>query len=128
MFGRRAPRQSAKPAEAAPTPKKRKRREGTLSVASGFLSFLLVLCVAGGFGLVAMQKKMRDPGLLTADKVVYIAPGTDAPDIIAMLEREGVIDSPVLLNAELLIEGARSKLKAGEYLFRSEREPARGME
>jgi UPF0755 protein len=39
------------------------------------------------------------------------------PRIIAQLEREGVIDSPMMMHAVLTIEGNRSKLKSGEYLF-----------
>ncbi|MDE2362516.1 MAG: endolytic transglycosylase MltG [Hyphomicrobiales bacterium] len=121
MFGRRtlkSPNEALQPEAAPPPPPpKKKKREGALSAFSGFLSFLLVLCVSAGFGLVALQKKMREPGPLPADKVVYIAPGTEVPDIIALLEREGVIDSPSLLNAELVLEGSRSKLKAGEYMF-----------
>ena len=61
---------------------------------------------------------MHEPGPLAADKVLYIAPGTEVPDIIAELDREGVIDSPFMLNVALLLEGNRSKLKAGEYLFK----------
>ena len=127
IFSRRrslkSPNEALQPEAAPPPPeprKKKKRRDGTLSAFSGFLSFLLVLCVAGGLGLVLMQRKMREPGPLPSDKVVYIAPGTEVPDIIALLEKEGVIDNTALLNIELLVEGARSKLKAGEYLFRQQ--------
>lgn len=124
IFARRrslkSPSEALQPEAAPPPPepKKKKRREGALSAFSGFLSFLVVLCVAGGVGLVLMQRKMREPGPLPNDKVVYVAPGTEVPDIIALLEKEGVIDNSALLNIELLVEGARSKLKAGEYLFR----------
>ena len=124
IFARRrslkSPSEALQPEAAPPPPepKKKKRREGALSAFSGFLSFLVVLCVAGGAGLVLMQRKMREPGPLPNDKVVYVAPGTEVPDIIALLEKEGVIDNSALLNIELLVEGARSKLKAGEYLFR----------
>lgn len=61
---------------------------------------------------------MRAPGPLSANKVLYIAPGTEVPDIIAELDREGVIDSAFALNLALLLEGNRSKVKAGEYLFK----------
>ncbi|MCB1545948.1 MAG: endolytic transglycosylase MltG, partial [Rhodoblastus sp.] len=124
IFSRRrslkSPSEALQPEAAPPPPepKKKKRRDGALSAFSGFLSFLVVLCVAGGVGLVLMQRKMREPGPLPNDKVVYVAPGTEVPDIIALLEKEGVIDNSALLNIELLVEGARSKLKAGEYLFR----------
>ncbi|MCB1541950.1 MAG: endolytic transglycosylase MltG [Rhodoblastus sp.] len=118
--GLKSPSEALQPEAAPPPPepKKKKRRDGALSAFSGFLSFLVVLCVAGGVGLVLMQRKMREPGPLPNDKVVYVAPGTEVPDIIALLEKEGVIDNSALLNIELLVEGARSKLKAGEYLFR----------
>ena len=120
IFARRrslkSPSEALQPEAAPPPPepKKKKRREGALSAFSGFLSFLVVLCVAGGVGLVLMQRKMREPGPLPNDKVVYVAPGTEVPDIIALLEKEGVIDNSALLNIELLVGGARSKLKAGE--------------
>src|SRR3974390_2297497 len=85
----KSPNEALQP-EAAPQPppSKKKRRGGALSAFSGVLAFLLVLWLAGAFGLVAMQRKRREPGPLAADKVVYIAPGTDAPDIIATLEKE----------------------------------------
>ena len=68
--------------------------------------------------LVWSRHRTHEPGPLAANKVLYIAPGTDGPDIIAQLDREGVIDSPFMLNVALLLEGNRSKLKAGEYLFK----------
>jgi UPF0755 protein len=89
-----------------------------LSAFSGFLSFLLVVALATMFGLVWSQERIHAPGPLAASKVLFIAPGTEVSDIIAALEHEGVIDSPFLLNAALLLEGNRSKVKAGEYLFK----------
>ena len=117
--GLQSPNEALQP-EPAPLPPspRRKRRQGLLAGLSGFLSFLLVICVAGGLALVAGFKRIQEPGPLTTDKVLFIAPGTDVPEIIAQLEREGVIDSPMMMNAALVIEGNRSKLKAGEYLFR----------
>ncbi|KAF2991900.1 endolytic transglycosylase MltG [Methylocystis sp. MJC1] len=120
FFRRRAAIQSAKPAEAppAPPPKKKKRREGTLSAMSGFLSFLLVALVASVFGVIAVMHKLKEPGPLGADKIVYLPPRSDVPEMLSQLEREGVIDSSGLMNFALLIEGSRSKLKPGEYLFK----------
>ena len=88
--GLKSPSEALQPEAAPPPPepKKKKRRDGALSAFSGFLSFLVVLCVAGGVGLVLMQRKMREPGPLPNDKVVYVAPGTEVPDIIALLEKE----------------------------------------
>ncbi|PWB84111.1 MAG: endolytic transglycosylase MltG [Methylocystaceae bacterium] len=122
FFRRRAslqsPKQSLQPEAPPPPPPRSKRREGALSALSGFLSFLLVLAVACVIGLVAILHKLREPGPLAAEKIVYIAPRSDVPEILARLEREGVIDNPLLMNIALLVEGGRSKLKPGEYLFK----------
>jgi UPF0755 protein len=118
MFGRRAARPSAQQAEAAPPPKKRKRREGTLSVASGFLSFVLVALVAGVFGVIAAMHKLKEPGPLAADKVVYIPPRSDLLEIISQLEREGVIANSTLMQLGIVLEGKLGKLKPGEYAFK----------
>ncbi|HZD63172.1 MAG TPA: endolytic transglycosylase MltG, partial [Xanthobacteraceae bacterium] len=116
--GLQSPNEALQPEPAPLPPPRRRRRQGLLAGISGFLSFLLVVCVAGGLALVAGYKRIQEPGPLSTDKVLFIAPGTDVPEIIAQLEREGVIDSPMMMNAVLVIEGNRSKLKAGEYLFR----------
>ncbi|WP_442755498.1 endolytic transglycosylase MltG [Methylocystis sp. JAN1] len=121
FFRRRAAtgKQTLQPeAPPAPPPKKKKRRDGTLSAMSGFLSFLLVALVAGAFGVIATLHKLKEPGPLGADKIVYLPPRSDVPEMLSQLEREGVIDSPGLMNFALLVEGARSKLKPGEYLFK----------
>jgi UPF0755 protein len=116
--GLQSPNEALQPEPAPLPPPRRRRRQGLLAGLSGFLSLLLVVCVASGLALVAGYKRIQEPGPLSTDKVLFIAPGTEVPEIIAQLEREGVIDSPMMMNAALVIEGTRSKLKAGEYLFR----------
>jgi UPF0755 protein len=111
-----SPSEALQPAAAPPIPPRRRRP--ALSAFSGFLSFLLVAAIASMSGLVWSRHRTHEPGPLAANKVLYIAPGTEVPDIIAELEREGVIDSPFMLNVALLLEGNRSKVKAGEYLFK----------
>ncbi|PNG24520.1 endolytic transglycosylase MltG [Methylocella silvestris] len=115
-----SPNEALQP-EAAPPPPPRpppSRRRPIMSAVSGFLSFLLIAAVAAMIGLVWSEQRVRAPGPLTADKVLYIVPGTDLPEIIGELDRGGIIDSPFLLNVALLVEGNRSKVKAGEYLFK----------
>src|SRR5438445_661545 len=97
--GLQSPNEALQPEPAPPPPPRRRRRQGLLAGLSGFLSFLLVACVAGGLALVAGYKRIQEPGPLSTDKVLFIAPGTDVPEIIAQLEREGVIDSPMMMNA-----------------------------
>jgi UPF0755 protein len=121
FFGRRPKLQSPNEAlqpETPPPPPTPRRRRPTLSALSGLLSFLLIAAVAGLFGVVWGAHRLQEPGPLPADKVLFIAPGTDVPDIIAMLQQEDVIDSPLIFNLALLIEGDRSRVRAGEYLFR----------
>lgn len=120
FFGRRLKLQSPNEAlqpETPPPPPTPRRRRPTLSALSGLLSFLLIIALAGLFGVVWAEHRLQEPGPLAADKVLYIAPGTDLPDIIGMLEQENVIDSPLIFNLALLVEGNRSRVRAGEYLF-----------
>ncbi len=121
LLGRRhlrTPREALQPDDAPPPPPKPSRRRPALSAFSGFLSFLLILAVAGAGVFVWSQEQMRAPGPLTVDKVVLIAPRTEVYEIISQLERDGIISNSLLLNAALVLEGNRSKVKAGEYLFK----------
>lgn len=123
FFRRRAslqsPKQTLQPQAPPPPPsKKQKKREGALSAMSGFLSFLMLAFVGGAFGLIAVMHKLKEPGPLEAEKIVYIPQRSDLPQILATLEREGVIDGSKLINIALLVEGGRGKLKPGEYLFK----------
>ncbi len=121
FFSRRPKLQSPNEAlqpETPPPPPTPRRRRPALSALSGLLSFLLIAAVAGLFGVVWGAHRLQEPGPLPADKVLFIAPGTDLPDIIGMLQQEQVIGSPLIFNLALVIEGDRSRVKAGEYLFR----------
>ena len=103
--------------EAAPPPEK-KRKTSRLGLMSGFLSFLLAAAFLLGLGVVLADRAARAPGPLPADKVVYIEQGSDSDEIVDELQTQGVIESPLLFRVALLAEGARSRLKAGEYLFK----------
>jgi UPF0755 protein len=114
-----SPNEALQPAAAPPPPPiPPSRRRPTLSAFSGLLSFLLIAAIASMSALVWSRHRMHEPGPLATNKVLYIEPGTEVPDIIAQLDRDGVIDSPFLLSVALLFEGNRTKVKAGEYLFK----------
>jgi UPF0755 protein len=70
--------------------------------------------VTGGYGV----HRLSEPGPLPSDRVVVIAPHQDVSEILGQLQDEGVIDSPLIVNVALLLEGNRSNLKSGEYLFK----------
>ena len=122
-FGRRmtpqSPNEALQPeAPPPPPPKPPSRRRPTLSALSGFVSFLVIVAVAALAGLAWINSQLHEPGPLVANKVVYIVPHTDLPDIIEKLDAEGVIDSPLTMNAVLTAERKRAKVKAGEFLFK----------
>ncbi len=115
----RSPSEALQPETAPPPPgPPPSHRRPTLSAVSGFLSFLLVLAVCAMAGVGYLQQQLSAPGPLASDKVVIIARGADTTDIVAQLESEGVIDNSTMLNAALLAEGNRSKVRAGEFLFK----------
>lgn len=101
-----------------PPPVPPSRRRPVMSAVSGFLSFLVIVALGGVLAAVWGEQRINAPGPLSADKVLNIAPGAELSEIIDELDREGVIDSPFLLNVALTVEQNRSKVKAGEYLFK----------
>lgn len=125
FFGRRAamksPSEALRPEAAPPPPApppRKKRRFSALSALSSLMTLAMILIFVGAYLFSAGERRLRAPGPLAADKVVVIAPKSDVPEIIGKLESEGVIDDPWLMQGVLLAEGSRSKLKAGEYLFK----------
>ena len=101
-----------------PPPRPPSRKRPTLSALSGFLSFLVIVAV-GALGALAWgTNRLRAPGPLGADRIVFIAPHTDLPDIIDKLSADDVIDSPLALNIVLTVERKRGRVRAGEYLFK----------
>ncbi|MBV8568443.1 MAG: endolytic transglycosylase MltG, partial [Methylobacteriaceae bacterium] len=127
-FGRRgalqSPNEALQPQPAPPPPERRHRRRPrrtVLSTLSGILSFVLVLAVGALIGIGSVAERFAAPGPLANDKVVFIAKGTSRGDITDQLEREGVTDDALMLNAGLLLASLRRSEtpKAGEYLFKS---------
>ena len=116
----RSPNDALQPEAAPPPPARvvRKRKPSLLGSISAFFTFLVAAAIALAVAIGVGAQRLQLPGPLKTDTVVVIPPRTDVPDIIARLESEGVIDSQMLMNAALLLEGTRSKLKAGEYMFR----------
>jgi UPF0755 protein len=121
LFGRRAvlsPSEALQPEDAPPPPPEKKRKPSRLGALSGFLTFLLAAAFLAGLGAIVADRALRSPGPLAADNVVYIQQGSDSDQILETLQSQGVIDSPFLFTMALFVEGARAKLKAGEYLFK----------
>ena len=116
-----SPNEALQPEALPPRPPRPpSRRRPTLSALSGFISFLVIGAVAAMVALAWGNSRLHEPGPLPANKVVYIVPHTDLPDIIDKLNSEGVIDSPLTMNLVLTAERKRSKVKAGEFLFKQQ--------
>ena len=119
--GRRSlmsPGEALQPDAAPPPPPGPRKARPIVATVSGVLSFLGIAAVALVVLVSLGVQRIEAPGPLTADKVVIIAPGSDVGEIIGQLEQEGVIDSATLMTGTLYVEGDRSRIKAGEYLFK----------
>jgi UPF0755 protein len=81
-----------------------------------FTSLVLILVVGGA--VVALGKsRFEAPGPLQEEKLIVIPPRSGLFDIADLLKREGVIGDNRLFVGGVFALGARSELKAGEYLF-----------
>ena len=126
LFGRRrqpkSPNEALQPQAAPPPPPppRRRKRSPILSAASGILSFLVIVAIGAGLLDSSLQRSLRTPGPLAADKIVVIPPGTPPGDIADQLESEGVISNKFMFNFAAVREGVRSSLKAGEYNFKQQ--------
>ncbi len=81
------------------------------------LVLLLVAIVSATAGFLHYRGLYRAPGPLTADKAVVIDKGIGVSRIADLLQREGVIDRPLVFRLGLRHDGLAGALKAGEYLF-----------
>lgn len=123
FFGKRAnlqtPTEALHPERPPPPPlRPNSKRRPMLSAFSGVLSFILVAAVLGLGILAYASSKLAEPGPLTEDKVVFIAPRTEVTDIVDQLYKSGVIRDPTVLKVTLVIDRKWSQVKAGEYLFK----------
>jgi UPF0755 protein len=120
LFGRASKTSPGKaPSDASgsgePPPRRKRHR---LEALSGLLTFLLVAAAVAALAFGYAGHAVRRPGPLTADKTMIISPGSENDDIAEQLASAGIIESTTEFSLALLFEGARSKLKAGEYLFK----------
>ena len=73
--------------------------------------------VLAGMGLYLGKQSFDAPGPLKADTTVLIAKGAGLNSIIDILERNRVIDQPLLFKMAVRAYKAQKNLKAGEYAF-----------
>jgi len=114
----RSPRAALEP-ERVPLPNRRSARVRHPLVVAGNAIFtaLVLISVVVGAGLYVGRQRFEAPGPLTADKIVNIPRGLGIREIADLLQREGVIDQPLVFIGGVLVLKARGDLKSGEYQF-----------
>jgi UPF0755 protein len=118
----RSPRAALEP-DHVPLPSYRPRpsrraRNPLVIVGNAVFTLLALLLIVGGTAVVIGKGRFEAPGPLTEDKMVVVPPRFGMMDIADLLKREGVIDEHRLVFVGgVFALGARSDLKAGEYLF-----------
>jgi UPF0755 protein len=115
----RGARESIQPSRAPepPEPPRRRRSGGFLGKLSAFFTLLVFLAILGGAGIMYGQSQINGSGPLSQDKIVFIPRGSGMLDITQILEQEGVINQPLLFQAQLYLTGS-TNLKFGEYQFK----------
>jgi UPF0755 protein len=115
----RGAREALQPVKAPepPEPPNRRRSGGFLGKLSALFTLLVFVAIVGGFGIIYGQSQVNAPGPLPQDKIVFIPRGSGLMDISQILEQEGVINQPLLFQAQHYLSGSPS-LKFGEYQFK----------
>lgn len=84
------------------------------------LLILLILLGVIGAGAVALANFLwRQPGALSSERVVLIAPKTSIHDIARQLQAAGAVANGLVYEGELHWQGDAAKVKAGEYAIPS---------
>jgi peptidoglycan lytic transglycosylase G len=96
----------------------RRARNPMVIVGNAIFTLLLIALIVGGGAAVIGKSRFEAPGPLQEEKVVLIPPRSGMLDIADLLTREGVIsEHRLLFVGGVFALGARSDLKAGEYVF-----------
>ena len=122
----KSPRQTLQPevAPPPPPPRSQKARHPLVVVMNFFLMIVVLVVLASGAAFYFGKVWFTQEGPLTEPTSVLIARGSDVDSISAQLERQNVIDNPLLFSLAARFRQVEGKLQAGEYFF----QPAVSME
>jgi UPF0755 protein len=114
----RSPRAALEPERIAqPTRYSKRARHPIVVAGNAVLTIILLIAVVGGVALAVGKQRFEAPGPLESERVVNIPRGLGIKDIAELLQREGVIDQPLVFMGGVIALKARDELKFGEYLF-----------
>jgi len=116
----RSPRAALEPERVPQLARRSRRARHPIVVVGNAIVFIAALvAIVGGVAAVIAKQRFEAPGPLEGERVVNIPRGLGIKDIADLLQREGVIDQPLIFMA-----GAKATqfkmhddLKYGEYLF-----------
>ena len=113
----RSPRAALEPEHVpVPTRRSKRARHPLVIIGNAFITLFILIAVTIGAGLIVGKQRFEAPGPLASEKIVNVSRG-GIRDIADQLQREGVIDQPMLFMAGVIVLKARDELKAGEYQF-----------
>jgi UPF0755 protein len=116
----RSPRSALEPDTIAMPPRRSSSaRHPIVIIGNAILSIFVLVAILVGAVLYVGNDRFEAPGPLPQDRVVIIPHGSGIRDIADVLQREGVIDQPLVFIGGVLVLKAREDLKAGEYQFRA---------
>lgn len=79
------------------------------------LSFVLVVVIAAGAGVMWGYAEYARPGPLVTPTTIVIPRGAGVDEIADLLAREGVLKTPLVFRVSVRVTGADKALQAGEY-------------
>jgi UPF0755 protein len=113
----RSPRTALEPEHVVvPTRRSKRARHPLVVAGNAIITVLVLIAVGAGFSFIVGKQRFDAPGPLASEKIVNVSRG-GIRDISDQLQREGVIDQPLLFMAGVFVLKARDDLKAGEYQF-----------
>ena len=113
----RSPRAALEPEHVPiPTRRSKRARHPLVIIGNAFITLFILIAVTVGAAMIVGKQRFEAPGPLASEKIVNVSRG-GIRDIADQLQREGVIDQPMLFMAGVIVLKARDELKAGEYQF-----------
>ncbi len=117
-FAPRSARAQIQP-EQPPQPPERSAhaRRRWITGLNAIFSFILICAIGVFAGIYFIKSRLVAPGPLSSDMTLVVPARSSLTDISTQLHKQNVISEPLTFQAGVVINQARGKLKAGEYLF-----------
>lgn len=116
----RSPRAMIEPDQPPPPPpRSMQARRPFIAGLNAVFSFILISSLFTFAAIYFIKQRLIAPGPLEQDITLIIPPRSGMTDVSTLLKQNNVIDEPLTFQAGVVIDGARGKMKAGEYAFQA---------